>query len=101
MRSPTAEQVFADWEGVETASVGTGHDADCRVSAELIAWADVVLVMEPVHRTRIAAGFQPQLRGKRIAVFGIPDDFDYMAPALVRLLRQKVTPYLLPRGGPA
>ena len=99
LRSPTAEQVFADWPGVETASAGTGHDADCPVSAELIAWADVVLLMEATHRTKIAARFQPQLRGKRVAVLGIPDQYEYMAPGLVRLLQEKVPRYLPPRGG--
>ena len=27
LRSPTAEQVFADWPGIETASAGLGHEA--------------------------------------------------------------------------
>ena len=99
LRSPTAEQVFADWPGVETASAGTSHDADCPVSAELIAWADTVLVMEPAHRTKIAAKFQSELRGKRMAVLGIPDKFEYMAPELIRLLQQKVPSYLpAPKG---
>ena len=98
LRSPTAEQVFAGWPGVETASAGTGHDADCPVSAELIAWADTVLVMEASHRNKIAARFQAQLRGKRVAVLGVPDDFDYMAPQLVRLLQDRVPRYLPPRG---
>ena len=99
LRSPTAEQVFADWPGVETASAGTGHDADCPVSAELIAWADTVLVMESAHRAKIAAKFQPQLRGKRVAVLGVPDQYEYMAPELVRLLQHKVSRYLpAPRG---
>ena len=101
LRSPTAEQVFADWPGVETASAGTGHDADCPVSAELIAWADTVLVMEATHRSKIAAKFRPQLRGKRMAVLGIPDQFEYMAPELVRLLQQKVRPYLPSGAGAA
>ena len=99
LRSPTAEQVFADWPGVETASAGTSHDADCPVSAELIAWADTVLVMEAGHRAKVAARFQPQLRGKRVAVLGIPDRFAFMAPELVQLLRQRVPRYLPSRGG--
>src|SRR5690606_2218822 len=98
LRSSTAEQVFAGWPGVETASAGTGHDADCPVSAELIAWADTVLVMEPSHRVKIAAKFQPQLRGKRVAVLGIPDQYEYMAPELVQMLQKKVPRYLPSRG---
>ena len=101
LRSPTAEQVFADWPGVETASAGTGHDADCQVSVELIAWADTVLVMESTHRAKIAARFQLQLRGKRFAVLGIADQYEYMAPELVRLLQQKVPRYLPTRRGTA
>lgn len=101
LRSPTAEQVFADWPGVETASAGTSQDADCPVSAELIAWADIVLVMETMHRTKIAAKFQPQLRGKCIAILGIPDQFEYMEPGLVRLLQKKVPRYLPARSGAA
>lgn len=99
LRSPTAEQVFADWPGIETASAGTGHDADCPVSAELIAWADTILVMEAAHQSRIAARFRPQLRGKRMAVLGIPDRFEYMDPELIQLLHQKVRPYLPPDAG--
>ena len=83
LRSPTAEQVFADWPGIETASAGTGHDADCPVSAELIAWADTILVMEASHRSRIAARFRPQLRDKRLAVLGIPDEFGSLALHIV------------------
>ncbi len=94
LRSPTAEQVFADWPGVETASAGTGHDADCPVSAELLDWADVVLVMEAAHRTKIAARSPPQLRGKRLAVLGIPDVYDYTAPGLVQRLLERVPRYL-------
>ena len=101
LRSPTAEQVFADWPGVETASAGTGHDADCQVSAELIGWADTVLVMEAAHRAKIAAKFQPQLRGKRVVVLGIPDQYEYMAPELIQLLQQKVPRYLPARRGAA
>ncbi len=99
LRSPTAEHVFAQWPGIETASAGTSHDADCPVTAELLDWADTILVMESTHRTRIAARFRPQLHGKRMVVLGIPDKFEYMAPALVTLLQQRVPRYLPARAG--
>lgn len=41
LRSPTAEQVFADWPGIETASAGLKPDADVPVSPELPQWADL------------------------------------------------------------
>lgn len=95
LRSPTAEQVFADWPGIETASAGLGNDAEVPVSPELLAWADTVFVMEKVHRSRLAAKFKRYLNGKRVICLDIPDDYDYMDPDLVRLLRHKV-PRLLP-----
>lgn len=98
LRSPTAEHVFASWEGVETASAGISRDADLPVTAELLDWADTVLVMEHSHRTKLTAQFGASLRGKRVATLGIPDDYAYMQPALVDLLLAKV-PKHLPRRG--
>lgn len=97
LRSPTAEHVFADWKGLETSSAGINRDADSPVTPELLNWADTILVMESSHRTKLAAQFGPSLRGKRVASLGIPDDFEYMQPALVELLLAKVPKHLPPR----
>lgn len=94
LRSPTAEQVFADWPGVETASAGLGNEAAVPVSPELLEWADIVFVMEPVHRARLAQRFKPHLKRARIVCLGIPDNFDFMQPELVELLKRKVSPFL-------
>lgn len=94
LRSPTAEQVFADWPGVETASAGLGNSADTPVSVELLAWADLIFVMEQVHRRRLAQRFGAHLKDKRVICLGIPDDYDFMDAALVELLQRKVTPFL-------
>ena len=94
LRSPTAEQVFADWPGIETASAGLKPDADVPVSPELLQWADLIVVMERAHRSRLASRFQPWLGGKRIVCLDIPDDYAFMAPALVALLQAKVPPLL-------
>ncbi len=94
LRSPTAEQVFADWPGVETASAGIGADADTPVSPELLAWADIVLVMERRHRSRLSTRFRPWPGRARVACLDIPDRFDFMAPALVDLLMSKVPRHL-------
>jgi predicted protein tyrosine phosphatase len=97
LRGPTAEQVFADWPGIETASAGLSPDAETPVTPELLAWADTIFVMERVHRARLSERFRPHLRYARVLCLEIPDDFDFMAPALVRLLEAKV-PAHLPRG---
>jgi len=94
LRSPTAEQVFASWPGIETASAGINRDADNPVTPELLQWADLILVMERVHRSKLSAKFGAQVAGKRVVCLEIPDDFDYMEPALVELLKARVPKYL-------
>lgn len=94
LRSPTAEQVFASWPGIETASAGINRDADNPVTPELLQWADLILVMERAHRTKLSAKFGARMAGKRVVCLEIPDDFDYMEPALVELLKARVPRYL-------
>ena len=94
LRSPTAEQVFADWPGIETASAGLLADAEEVLSPELLQWADLVFVMEKAHRNRLSAKFGRHLNGKRVICLDIPDDYDFMDPMLIRLLKQKVARFL-------
>ena len=94
LRSPTAEQVFADWPGIETASAGVDHDADNPLTPELLEWADVVFVMENAHRTKLSMRFRAHLHRARVVCLGIPDDYAYMDPELVRLLQAKVPGHL-------
>jgi predicted protein tyrosine phosphatase len=93
-RSPTAENIFANHPGVSCASAGLSHDAEVPVSAELLEWADLIFVMEKAHKTKLTARFKPHLAGKRVVCLGIPDNYQFMQPALVNLLRSKVTPHL-------
>jgi predicted protein tyrosine phosphatase len=94
LRSPTAEAVFSAYEGVEALSAGTNPDAENQISADLIEWADLVFAMESVHRRRLQKRFGALLRAKRIVVLGIPDNYKYMEPELVRILEKSVAPYL-------
>ena len=94
LRSPTAEQVFADWPGIETQSAGLGNDASTPVTPELLDWADMIFVMEKAHRNKLSTKFRRHLGGKRVICLDIPDDYDYMDPALVQVLRQKVIRFL-------
>lgn len=52
-------------------------------------------MMEHVHRRRLAQHFRPHLKHARVTCLGVPDDFDYLRPELVELLRRKVSPFLL------
>lgn len=94
LRSPTAERVFSNRPGFEVASAGLNPDAETTVSPELLEWADVIFVMERSHRNKLSRKFRAHLKTKRIICLDIPDQFEYMDPALVRLLEAKVGPFL-------
>jgi predicted protein tyrosine phosphatase len=61
---------------------------------ELVAWADVIFVMERMHRAKLLARHQRELKNKRVVVLGIRDDYGFMDPRLVSLLRKKIRPWL-------
>ncbi len=91
LRSPTAELVFAKHPEIECASAGLNHAADNPVTPELIEWADLIFVMEKAHRSRLSAKYRRHLGNKRIVCLDIPDEYGYMDPALVQLLKAKVS----------
>ncbi len=94
LRSPTAEQVFCDYHDLETASAGTNHGAEVPVGPELLRWADIIFVMEKVHRTKLSKRFQQHLVRKRIICLDIPDRYAYMDPELIQILKAKVPKFL-------
>lgn len=100
LRSPTAEQVFASWDGIEVASAGLNAGADNPVTPELLAWADLVFVMERVHRNKLAKKFRANINGKRIICLDIPDEYEFMDSTLVALLQAKVPKHLPQSGAP-
>jgi predicted protein tyrosine phosphatase len=94
LRSPTAERVFGDLPGVETDSAGLAPDADVRLSGDQLQWADLVVVMEKAHRTKLRRGYARALGGTRVVCLDIPDRYDYMQAELIGLLRARMRPYL-------
>src|SRR5262245_26993563 len=89
LRSKTAETVFQG-DGFAARSAGTGAIAEVKVDAAILGWADLVFVMEEHHLAHLQAHFADALAGKPVVCLDIPDDYDYMQPELVALLRQKV-----------
>ena len=94
LRSPTAEQVFSGWHDLEVTSAGTNHDAENPLTDELIQWADLIIVMERTHRTKIQQKFRASVNSKRIVCLDIPDKFAFMQRELVELLEKKASPHL-------
>lgn len=90
LRSPTAEHVFGGRVNLEAASAGLNNGADVPLSVELIEWADIIFVMEKIHRSKLSKRFKPHLKNKRVVCLDIPDEYEYMEPELVKLLEHKV-----------
>ena len=93
-RSPTGEQVWRRHPRVNARSAGTNAGARRVVSAADLAWADVVLVMEEKHKSRLLAEHRALLQHKTLHVLDIPDDYRYMDPELVALLDDPVAELL-------
>lgn len=81
--------MFAEYPEVEVDSAGLNDDAVVRLSPEQIEWADLILVMERNHRTKLNRKFREYLGGKRVVVLGIPDEYDYMEARLVEILKER------------
>lgn len=88
-RSPTAEQVFAAMPDWETDSAGISADADVPVSSEQIDWATHIVVMEKRQLQRLRRAFAGRVSGRKLVCLDIPDDYAFMQPALVELLRRR------------
>ena len=96
LRSPTAEQVFANYPGIECASAGLNHDAENPITAELVEWADIIFVMEKTHRSKLRSKFKRSLSKQRVICLDIPDNYHFMDPDLIHLLNVKVLRFLPP-----
>ena len=89
MRSLTAHQIFEGDERFDVQSAGTAFDAQNRISKENLEWADYILVMERAHRNKIRAEFSDIYASKRILCMYIEDEYNYMDPFLIELLKKK------------
>ena len=90
MRSPTAADLAAKWPGITTDFAGLSHDADEKLSAEQLLWADLICVMETRQTKRLRQLFPGPLHDKRVVTLNIPDRFAYNDPALIALLEPKL-----------
>ncbi len=93
-RSPTAEEIFADWPRVETDSAGLNNDAVTPLSGDQLDWADIVFVMEKTHRNRLSQKFGAHLKSKRVICLDIADHYLYRDPQLIRLLETRAGRFL-------
>jgi len=91
LRSPTAEDVFRDYLGIEAKSAGTDANAPTPLTNDLVAEADLIIVMENHNRERIRKKFKQRPPDSRIVTLNIPDEYERGDPELIELLKAKVT----------
>jgi predicted protein tyrosine phosphatase len=94
LRSPTAEQVFANHPAYEVSSAGTNADANNPLTPELVRWADIIFVMERSHRNKLQKRYRASLKNARVICLDIPDEYEFMDEGLIRLLKAKVSRHL-------
>ena len=93
-RSRTAEEIFKSLGHDVIKSAGTENSARVQVNASLIKWADLIFVMEEKHEKRIRQKFKEISANKEIIVLGIEDEYKFMDPELIKILKISVDPYL-------
>jgi predicted protein tyrosine phosphatase len=86
--------LFRDHPCYETRSAGTENGARIKVTACHIGWADMIFCMEKKHAARVKERFASDLGDKPLIVLRIPDDFQFMNPALLDLLRSELAAHL-------
>jgi predicted protein tyrosine phosphatase len=95
LRSPTAERIFSTCEGVEVDSAGVDKNAENIITTDQIRWSDVIFVMEKAHKNKLTKKYKEFINGKRIICLDISDEYDYMDPKLISILKAKVERFLL------
>ncbi len=93
-RSATAEALLKNHRRYAARSAGTANSARVKVTPGLIGWAEVIFCMEEKHLERLRERFGEKLAGKTLITLRIPDDYGFMDPELIDLLRTELAPYL-------
>ena len=92
-RSLTAEKIYEGFPGYQVRSAGTQPEARIKVTEGMLGWADMIFLMEKSHLNRVRQKFSEALEGKKVVVLHIPDEFEFMEPALIDELIAKISPH--------
>ena len=92
-RSPTAEKIYYRHPSLQVRSAGTSKKAKRVLSINDLHWAELIIVMENKHKQKILTTFQ-QVTFPEIIVLDIPDNYQYMDPELIQILRDSIDPII-------
>jgi predicted protein tyrosine phosphatase len=93
-RSATAERVFGKDPTLDVRSAGTASDALVVVNRRMLEWADVIFVMDDELRRDLDRMFPGDDWVGRAICLDIPDQYAFLDPELVTLLRERTRPHL-------
>lgn len=93
-RSPTAESLFHNWNEIwQARSAGINSALGRRrLTQAQVDWADLILVMEPIHSEYVQTHFK--CANKEIEVLNISNRFVNGDPKLINELKTKIIPLL-------
>jgi len=89
-RSPTAAAIYRNDPRLSVQSAGLSKQSPCPLSAKHLEWADVVMVMENAHASRIRDLYRDKGELPEIISLDIPDDYPFMDETLIGLLKDSV-----------
>jgi predicted protein tyrosine phosphatase len=99
-RSLTAEKIFDSSPLHQARSAGTQPDARIVITEGQIGWADIIFCMEKSHLNRLRLKFPGAMLDKHVVCLNIPDEYDFMDPALIDDLLATLAPHVTPLPGP-
>lgn len=92
LRSPTAASVLHTEYGYNTRSAGVEEEyAIVPVTARLLMWADEIVCMESWQAQEVHEMLAKMDIQRYVVCLNIEDDFSYMQPELVDLIKQRYT----------
>lgn len=93
-RSATAERIFAKDPRLDVRSAGTEEDALVRVNRRMLDWADIVFTMDDGQRRDLSRMFPRHPALDRLVCLDIQDQYEFLDPELVALLRERTKAHL-------
>ncbi|WP_259399341.1 low molecular weight protein tyrosine phosphatase family protein [Pseudoalteromonas sp. SG43-3] len=94
LRSPTAEAIFSGEPNLEVRSAGLNNNAEIPLGAEDVQWAEIIFVMEQAQKSKLKKKYKDILDKQRVICLGIPDNYDYMDPKLIKIFENNVPQFL-------
>jgi predicted protein tyrosine phosphatase len=61
-----------------------------------VSWADIIFVMESNHRRQLLQQFRTEVGERPVHVLDVPDDYRFMDPELIDLIKARVEAVLGP-----